>query len=297
MLRSAGTAGASRTEGATRTEGAACAEGTSGAPVAAAGAHSAASKRFEAAGRFEARLFDPRALLAAYMLLAAAVLQQRGWAGAAVASALTAALLWPLRRYLRPYAGAVKAYALLIFIMTALAGIRLQPPGFDTAAASLTLLRLGKLLLVMLLGLPLLGLTTPLRLQQAIEQSLAWTRRLRVPVHSIALTVALVFRFIPLLAAEWHRFARIACARGKTNSRPGSVPPAMLKAVLIPFLLSLLRLADGVADALEARGFGSRDEGAAPGTRLRFTRADAILVMAALVLFICLFLAARSGTL
>ncbi|WP_042160636.1 ATP-binding cassette domain-containing protein [Paenibacillus gorillae] len=227
--------------------------------------------------------FDPRALILSYVLLAAAILMQGRWPGIAAAALLTGVVLFPLRAQIRPWIKVIRAYSIMIAAIAFIAGIQLKPFGFEWTNAQFTLLRFSGLLLVMLLGLPMLAMVTPLRVQRAIEQTFGWLSRFKVPVSSAALTVTLIFRFIPLLGSEWQRFATIAHARGKATTQLGSLPVAMLFPVIIPYIRSLLRLAEQLADALEARGIGNPNGKPTRGFVLQFTARDALLMLAALL--------------
>jgi energy-coupling factor transport system ATP-binding protein len=150
--------------------------------------------------------------------------------------------------------------------------------------------RLSKLFVVMVTGLPIAALVTPIRLQRAIEQSFGWLRRVKLPIEALALTVALIFRFLPMIKQEWDRFVRIAHARGKSISRPGKLPARMLYAIMAPFMLAMLRGADEMTDALEARGYG-RVGGSKPtrGIVLRWSITDSKLVALFGILFVTLY--------
>jgi len=156
-----------------------------------------------------------------------------------------------------------------------------------------TLRLMLRLLAVMLLGLPLLALITPYRLQQAVERLLSALRLPGRAVRSAGLAVSLLFRFIPLMAAEWDRFARIAVARGKYAAPPGRVPVRAVPAALAPFLLAMLQTADRLSLALTLRGFGGEGRTAERAMPIRFTRHDAALVAAAAAVFALLRLADR----
>ncbi|MFF2089099.1 ATP-binding cassette domain-containing protein [Paenibacillus sp. NPDC058174] len=233
--------------------------------------------------------FDPRALILSYVLLAAAILMQGRWAGIAASALLTGLALFPLRAQIRPWMKVIRAYSIMIAAIAFIAGIQLKPLGFQWPNAEFTLLKFSGLLIVMLLGLPMLAMVTPLRVQRAIEQTFGWLGRFKVPVRSAALTVTLIFRFIPLLGSEWQRFATIAHARGKATSQLGSLPVSMLFPVVIPYIRSLLRLAEQLADALEARGIGSPDGKPTRGFTLRFKTGDVLLMLAALLSAAILF--------
>ena len=229
---------------------------------------------------------DPRALWAAYLLAASGVLALDGPAATAAGLAAAAALLAPVRRLLRPYRGIIAGYLAFAAALAAFAGARFAPAfAWDAAAAQQTLWLMLRLLAVMMLGMPLLALITPYRLQQAVERALALLRLPSRTVRTVGLSVSLLFRFIPLMAAEWSRFARIAVSRGKHPVPPGRVPLRAMPAALVPFLLAMLQTADRLSAALTLRGFGS---GALPAERalpIRLTGRDIALMAAAALVF------------
>uniref|UniRef100_UPI001C3FE33F energy-coupling factor transporter transmembrane component T n=1 Tax=Paenibacillus glycanilyticus TaxID=126569 RepID=UPI001C3FE33F len=253
-----------------------------GSPVVAAPA--------EAPNQGLAARFDPRALIAAYLLLATTILLQHSWAGLAVAAALSLAVLIPLRAQIRPWMNAIRAYVIMTAVIAIISGVQFSPYSFDWEAALQTIQRFSGLLLVMILGLPLMGLVTPLRVQRSLEQTFGWLSRFNVPVMSIALTVTLIFRFIPLLAGEWERYVKIAHARGKVTTAAGSLPFRMLLPAMVPYIRSLLRMAEQMADALEARGIGHPLAKPTQGLRLKFSREDIVIVITAAAAAIILFL-------
>lgn len=245
-----------------------------------------------AAGIIRPDRFDPRALIAVYLLLAASIFAQRTLLELSLAAIVTILLLAPFRTLIWPWIRVIRAYAVLITILCFIGGLSLSPFSFDWAKALPIVLRLGKLLLIMLLGMPMLKLMTPFRLQRSIEQSFGWLSRINVPIHSFALLVTLIFRFIPLLTGEWERFAKLAHARGKAVTALRTVPFSMLLSVMIPYVRSILRLAEQMADALEARGFGYAKRKPTYGFRLRFGRSDVILFGAAAISSALLFIIA-----
>ena len=257
-----------------------------GEPAEARPAASASLRK--PANALERRLarLDPRALWAAYWLAAAGVLAMDGPADTAAGLAVAAALVLPVRRLLRPYRGVVVYYLAFTAALALLAGARFTPAAaWDAGAALDTACLMTRLLAVMLLGMPLLALITSYRLQQAVERLLAAVRLPQRTVWAVGLSVSLLFRFIPLMAAEWSRFARIGVARGKHPAPPGRVPVRAMPAVLVPFLLAMLQTADRVAVSLTLRGFDGGRRAAGRALPIRFTRRDAALVIAAAAVF------------
>ncbi|OMF36724.1 hypothetical protein BK133_08755 [Paenibacillus sp. FSL H8-0548] len=236
--------------------------------------------------------FDPRALVLAYLILAASILTQKTAVELLLAASATLLLIIPLRTLIWPWARVIRAYTIMIIMFCIIGGISFAPIAFEWAKAWPIVLRFGKLLLIMLLGMPLLKLMTPYRLQRSIEQTFGWLGRFRVPIHSFALIVTLIFRFIPLLTGEWERFAKLAHARGKAITPLRTVPFNHLLSVLIPYVRSILRLAEQMADALEARGFGYTKRKPTYAFRLAFGRYDACLLSIAGASGLTLFLLA-----
>jgi len=238
------------------------------------------------AGRYSPDYFDPRALLLSYILLATVILLQEAAVGIAVSAFAAAMVLFPVRQLLKPWIKIAVSYAVFIAVCCFIAGLSLNPFSWDEAQMAVTGLRLGKLLIVMLMGMPMLALMTPFRLQRGLEQSLGWLQAVKIPVYSFTLLMTLIFRFIPMLGQEWGRFAKLAHARGKAASPAGTVPLRMLPIIVIPYIRSLLRLGEQMADALEARGFGIVKEKPIYGFRMRFSGRDRLLLIYVLILTI-----------
>ncbi|RIX51745.1 ATP-binding cassette domain-containing protein [Paenibacillus nanensis] len=222
--------------------------------------------------------FDPRALVLAYFLLTACTLTLGGMGQMALAACVAAAVIAPTLPLIRKWLSVFRAFAIVTVILALIAGISLTPLTFDWSKAEPTTVKLFQLMVIMAFGMPMLELMTPLRLQRAIQQTFGWTARFGLPIHAVGLLITIIFRFIPLLAREWGRFAKLASARGKSGSRLGAVPITMLRSVFIPYIRAILRLAEGMADALEARGYGSMPVKPTYGFRLAFGKADAGLL-------------------
>ncbi|GMK42245.1 hypothetical protein PCCS19_53040 [Paenibacillus sp. CCS19] len=235
--------------------------------------------------------FDPRAVVLSYLLFATGILLQQSWWGLLIATICASVFVWlPLRYAITPWRTAIILYARMVIVFILFAGLKLTSVGYDWQPAMETGFRLVRLFVVMVTGLPVAALITPIRLQRAIEQTLGWLRPLKVPVQALALTVALIFRFLPMIKQEWDRFVRITHARGKSTTRPDKLPARMLYAITAPFMLAMMRGADEMTEALEARGYG-REEGRKPtrGIVLRWSRTDSKLVAVFGLLFFVLY--------
>lgn len=122
--------------------------------------------------------------------------------------------------------------------------------GFAAGVASVL-----RILLMVLLA-DLVTLSTPLQqMMDVLETILTPLRPLGASPRKLALAVALVLRFVPVLLASWR--GREEAWRARSTRRPSLA--------LVPgFLAETLRLADHVAEALDARGFAR-----SPGPRRR----------------------------
>ncbi|MGY8631993.1 CbiQ family ECF transporter T component [Bradyrhizobium sp. 14AA] len=102
-------------------------------------------------------------------------------------------------------------------------------------------------LLAMLLLADVVSMTTTMSaLMEALAPVLRLLRPLGVNPRKMALAVALVLRFVPVLMTRWR--AREEAWKARTHRR---IPLRLVAA----FVADILQLADRVAEALDARGF------------------------------------------
>ncbi|TBL72471.1 ATP-binding cassette domain-containing protein [Paenibacillus thalictri] len=238
---------------------------------------------------------DPRALWVSYALISAGLLLQNHWLGWLLGAALTALLLIVSRTALAVWLQPLKGFAFMIALAFVVSGFAYDQGrlGFNWNQAATTFFQLSLLVMAMLLGLALLRLGSPLKLQRALEQMLQPLKRIGFPVEAFALTAALIVRFIPLLHNEWRRFAKLAAVRAKLPVREGTVPLRLLRATAVPFLLSLLRIGERMTAALEAKGVARQETSRTLSFRLKFTISDGYAIAAALILFVILLFMSR----
>jgi energy-coupling factor transport system permease protein len=110
-------------------------------------------------------------------------------------------------------------------------------------------------LLFLILGTQLLPLTTsPLTLTDAIEQLLGPLKRLRFPVHELAMMMTIAMRFIPTLLQETDRIMKAQMSRGADFESGNIVRRARnMVPLLVPLFVSAFRRADELALAMESR--------------------------------------------
>lgn len=96
--------------------------------------------------------------------------------------------------------------------------------------------------------------TSPLSITDGLERLLGPLKKIRFPVHELAMMMSIALRFIPTLIEETDRIMNAQKARG-ADFETGSLPQrarAMLP-LLIPLFVSAFRRADELAVAMECR--------------------------------------------
>ena len=96
--------------------------------------------------------------------------------------------------------------------------------------------------------------TTPTMLTDAIERLLSPLKIFKVPVHTLAMMMTIALRFIPTLIEEAEKIMNAQKARG-ADLENGSLKDRVkaLIPILIPLLISAVRRAYELAEAMECR--------------------------------------------
>ena len=129
----------------------------------------------------------------------------------------------------------------LLPLLVVVGGVQAASGGWN-AGAIVTMRLLAMLLLADLVSMT----TTMSALMEALAPVFRLLRPLGVNPRKLALAVALVLRFVPVLMTRWR--AREEAWKARTHRR---IPLRLLAA----FVADILQLADRVAEALDARGF------------------------------------------
>lgn len=200
--------------------------------------------------------FDPRTIWLSYVLLSIGIFAQRTWVGVVGAAVVTVILLAAGRISLWRWRKLLQTYAAFSVIASAFFAVGLNDQGltFKTDSFVGTLLPFSRTYVVLLLGLCIPLVMTPLSLRNALQKLLSFRGRTPRLAHRLILTVTVMIRFIPVLVGEWGRFSRIHLSRGKRKSGGLWTIARKMRDMSLPFLLSLFRLGDEIAVALESRG-------------------------------------------
>ncbi len=127
-------------------------------------------------------------------------------------------------------------------------------------------------IILLIVGSSLLTYTTsPILLTDAIESLMSPLKRIKFPVHEMAMMMSIALRFIPTLLEETDKIMSAQKARGATldNGKLMERVKAMIP-ILIPLFVSAFRRAEELATAMECRCY----RGGEGRTRLRQLKAS-----------------------
>lgn len=145
---------------------------------------------------------------------------------------------------------------------------------------------LASRLILLVTGSSLLTLTTtPVSLTDGLESLLKPLALIKFPVHELALIMSIALRMIPTLANETDRIICAQKARG-ADFESGNIISRLkaLVPVLIPLIISALRRADELGDAMDARCYwGSKDRMKYKKLKLSFRDPVAVIFVGGLI--------------
>ncbi|MEO4055233.1 energy-coupling factor transporter transmembrane protein EcfT [Solibacillus sp. CAU 1738] len=144
--------------------------------------------------------------------------------------------------------------------------------------------------LVLVFMTSILTLTTsPISITDGIEVLLGPLKKIKMPVHELALMMSISLRFIPTLMDETDKIMKAQMARGSDLSA-GSIKDR-LKAVvplLVPLFVSAFKRAEDLATAMEVRGYRG-GEGRTRYRQLKWDFGDTISLVALIAMAVLLF--------
>ncbi len=116
-------------------------------------------------------------------------------------------------------------------------------------------------LVFLIIGSSLMTLTTtPNQLTDGMEKGLSPLKKIKVPVHEIAMMMSIALRFIPILLEETDKIMKAQAARGADFDEGGIIKKAKsLIPILVPLFVSAFRRANDLAMAMEARCYYGGD--------------------------------------
>lgn len=131
--------------------------------------------------------------------------------------------------------------------------------------------------------------TSPIAITDAIEILLNPLKKIKVPVHELALMMSISLRFIPTLMDETDKIMKAQMARGSDLST-GPIKDRIQAVVplLVPLFVSAFKRAEDLATAMEVRGYKG-GEGRTRYRQLAWHVRDTIALTALLALAGVLF--------
>ena len=163
-----------------------------------------------------------------------------------------------------------------------------------TQEGILQAVRISLRLVILIVGSTIMTLTTsPIQLTDAIESLLKPLKKIRVPVHEIAMMMTIALRFIPTLIEEVDKIMKAQMARGADFDTGGLIKKAKsLIPLLVPLFISAFRRADELAQAMDARCYRG-DINRTKMKIMKFVRRDYMASAVIVVYVITLFLIDR----
>lgn len=137
--------------------------------------------------------------------------------------------------------------------------------------------------------------TTPIEITDAVEGMLHPLKKIKFPVHELALMMSISLRFIPTLMQETGKISNAQAARG-VDFKTGPLKER-LKAVvplLVPLFVSAFKRAEELAMAMEARGYRG-GEGRSNLRELKLQKRDALIFILFVAVVIGLFVTRNYG--
>lgn len=132
--------------------------------------------------------------------------------------------------------------------------------------------------------------TTPIEITDGLETLLEPLKKIKFPVHEMALMMSISLRFIPTLMQETDKIMKAQMARGvEFTSGPIKDRLKAIVPLLIPLFVSSFKRAEELAIAMEARGYRG-GEGRTKYRELTWSYIDTLILALMAILTILLFL-------
>lgn len=131
--------------------------------------------------------------------------------------------------------------------------------------------------------------TTPIEITDGLEDMLRPLKKVKFPVHEMALMMSISLRFIPTLMQETDKIMKAQMARGVDfTSGPIKERVKSIVPLLIPLFVSSFKRAEELAIAMEARGYHG-GEGRTKYRQLKWGTFDTMMIVTLILLTIMLF--------
>ena len=135
--------------------------------------------------------------------------------------------------------------------------------------------------------------TTPNNLTDGLESIMKPLKKIKVPVHEIAMMMSIALRFIPILLEETDKIMKAQIARGADFESGNLFKKAKsMVPLLVPLFISAFRRANDLAMAMEARCYQG-GEGRTKMKPLIYKKRDAIAYVIVVLFFVACIVVGR----
>ena len=137
--------------------------------------------------------------------------------------------------------------------------------------------------------------TSPIALTDGIEQLLQPLKKIKVPVHELAMMMCIALRFIPTLIEETDKIMSAQKARGADFESGSLLSRAKaLIPILVPLFISAFRRADELAVAMECRCYHG-GEGRTRMKQLKYAARDHMALVGGVLLMAIVIILGKMG--
>ena len=243
---------------------------------------------------------DPRLKLVQCLFFLVAVFSLSTYAGIAAGGVAVLALVFLSKLSFRVLWGSIRTVTTLILFIFVLNifSVRTGTEFFSWGIILVTqegvsrafFMAIRLVLLVLSTSIFLTLTTTPFLLADSMESLLSPLKRIRFPVHEMAMMMSLALRFIPTLVEETDKIMKAQASRG-ANYDTGSLLSRIRAylTVLIPLFVSAFKRAEELSFAMEARCYRG-GEGRTKMKVLHASRRDWVLFGGLTGVCVCLLL-------
>lgn len=137
--------------------------------------------------------------------------------------------------------------------------------------------------------------TTPIEITDGIEDMLHPLKKVKFPVHELALMMSISLRFIPTLMQETDKISKAQASRG-VDFRTGPIKDRVKAVIplLVPLFISAFKRAEELAMAMEARGYQG-GENRSKLRELKITKLDWSIYILFIAVVVLLFVTRTYG--
>ncbi|MDD4370261.1 MAG: energy-coupling factor transporter transmembrane component T [Anaerostipes sp.] len=165
-----------------------------------------------------------------------------------------------------------------------------------TKEGIMTAVYLGVRLVMLVLGTSLMTFTTtPNELTDGLEKSLGFLKKIKLPIHEMAMMMSIALRFIPILTEELGKIMKAQTARG-VDFENGSMIHRIknMVPIIVPLFVAAIRRANDLAMAMESRCYHG-SEGRTKMKPLKYEKRDGmayifLIVFLGIMIYLAFFL-------